>query len=86
MSNFAPKLQDSTDDQLWRLINESNPHYSILASDELTRRRLNELQATITTFNNKSSEQTRKMIILTKRIVWLTVAMLVGLVVQIILA
>ncbi len=85
MSNFAPKLQDSNDDQLWHLINESNPHYASLASDELTRRSLRELQQTISTFNDQSSRQTEKMIRLTRWIVGLTIVMIAGLIVQIIL-
>lgn len=86
MSNFYPKLQDSTDDQLWHLINESNPVYSSLASDELTRRGLNKLQETIKIFNGQSSEHTEKMIRLTWGIIGLTIIMVLGLVIQIILA
>lgn len=85
MSNFAPKLEDSTDDQLWQLINQSSPHYGSLASDELTRRALNKLQETIKTFNEQSSKQTDKLVWLTWWIVGLTIAMLAGLIVQIIL-
>lgn len=86
MSNFSPKLEDSKDDQLWQLINQSSPHYGSLASDELTRRALNKLQGTIKTFNDQSSKQTDKLVGLTWWIVGLTVAMLVGLIIQIILA
>ena len=86
MSNFAPKLEDSEDKQLWHLINESSPHYGSLASDELTRRALNKLQGTIKTFNEQSSKQTDKLVGLTWWIVGLTVAMLAGLIIQIILA
>ena len=86
MSNFSPKLEDSKDDQLWQLINQSSPHYGSLASDELTRRALNKLQETIKTFNDQSSKQTDKLVDLTWWIVGLTVAMLVGLIIQIILA
>lgn len=86
MSNFSPKLQDSTNEQLWHLINESSPAYSSLASDELTRRTLSELQSTIRIFNEQSSQQTEKLVRLTWWIVGLTVAMLAGLIAQIILA
>ena len=85
MSNFAPKLDDSKDDQLWQLINQSSPHYGSLASDELTRRALNKLQGTIKVFNEQSSKQTDKLVRLTWWIVGLTVAMLIGLIIQIIL-
>ena len=85
MSNFSPQLQDSKENQLWQLINQSSPHYGSLASDELTRRALNKLQETIKSFNEQSSKQTDKLVQLTWWIVGLTVAMLVGLIVQIIL-
>ena len=85
MTNFAPKLEDSKDDQLWQLINQSSPHYGSLASDDLTRRTLNKLQETIETFNEQSSKQTDKLVRLTWWIVGLTVAMLAGLIVQLIL-
>jgi hypothetical protein len=86
MSNFAPKLQDSNDDQLWHLINESSPHYGSLASDELTRRALKNLRETIQVFNDQSSKQTGKMISMTRWIIWLTIVLVIGLAVQIILA
>jgi len=86
MTNFSPRLEDSKDDQLWQLINQSSPHYGSLASDELTRRALNKLQETIKTFNDQSSKQTDKLVGLTWWIVGLTVAMLAGLIIQIILA
>ena len=43
MANFSPKLENSNDDKLWHLINESSPEYGSLASDELTRRNLEKL-------------------------------------------
>lgn len=86
MTNFSPKLQDSTEDQLRQLINQSNPHYGSLASDELTRRALNKLQETIKNFNTQSSNQTEEMIRLTKWITALTAVMVIGLLIQIYLA
>lgn len=86
MTNFSPNLEDSTDEQLWQLINQSSPHYGSLASDELTRRALNKLQETIKIFNIQSSTQTEKMIRLTKWITVLTAVMVIGLFVQIYLA
>lgn len=56
MSNFSPKLQDSTEDELLHMINELNPTFTILASDELTRRVLRKLQKTIE-ISNKHSEK-----------------------------
>jgi len=86
MTNFSPELQDSTEDKLWQLINQSSPHYGSLASDELTRRALNKLQDTIKIFNTQSSNQTEKMIWLTKWITALTAVMVIGLLIQIYLA
>lgn len=86
MSNFSPKLQDATDDQLMNMINELDFRVMPLASDELTRRTIRKLEKTIEVFNNQSSKQTEKLIKLTWWIVGLTIIMVVGLVVQIILA
>ncbi len=86
MSNFSPKLEDSTDEQLKFSINEHNPHYASLSSDELSRRGTEKLRKTITSFNNQSSSQTKELIRLTKWITALTAVMVVGLLVQIYLA
>lgn len=86
MSNFHPRLEDATDKELMVMINELSPQFTILASDELTRRKLIKLQETITTFNNESSKQTNKMIVLAWWVVGLTIAMLFGLIIQIIIS
>jgi len=86
MNNFFPKLEDATSDQLKHWTNETSPHLGTLASDELTRRALNNLEQTIKTFNEQSSKQTEKLVRLTWWIVGLTIAMLVGLIMQTILA
>jgi predicted DNA repair protein MutK len=86
MSNFPTKLEDATDEQLKHWINELDFRVVPLASDELTRRTLKKLQETIQVFNEQSSKQTQKMIGLTRWIVTLTIAMIVGLIIQIILA
>ena len=86
MSHFSLKIEEATDDQLKHWTNETNPHYASLVSDELTRRALDKLQETIKTFNEQSSKQTKKMIGLTWWVVGLTVVMVLGLVIQIILA
>lgn len=86
MSNFSPKLENSTDEQLRHSISEHNPHFASLSSDELTRRALDKLQETIKIFNEQSSKQTEKMIRLTWWIVVLTVVMVIGLIAQIVLA
>ncbi len=85
MSNFSPKLEDATDEELMNMINELDFRVVPLASDELTRRTIRRLRETIETFNKQSSKQTQKMIQLTRYIVGLTIVMIFGLVVQIIL-
>jgi len=86
MSNFSPKLQDATDDELVHMVNELDFRVVPLASDELTRRSIRKLEKTIQQYNKQTSKQTQKMIRLTWGIVGLTVVMVVGLVIQIILA
>jgi len=86
MSNFSPKLEETTDEQLYYWINEGSHDVVILASDELTRRRIKQLGEAIEVFNKQSSKQTQKMIRLTRYIVGLTIIMIIGLVVQIILS
>ncbi|MBI2123816.1 MAG: hypothetical protein HYU04_01085 [Candidatus Wildermuthbacteria bacterium] len=86
MSNFSPKLEDATDEQLMNMVNELDFRVVPLASDELTRRSAKKLHETIETFNQQSSKQTKKMIGLTWWIVGLTVIMVLGLVIQIILS
>jgi len=86
MSNFSPKLEDATDEQLMHMVNELDFRVVPLASDELTRRTINKLEKTITVFNKQSSKQTDQLVQLTRWIVGLTVAMLVGLIIQVVLS
>ena len=86
MNNFSPKIEDATDEQLRSGINSHNPHFGQLESDELTRRVIKKLEETIKKFNKQASKQTQKMIQLTWGIVGLTITMIVGLIIQIILA
>jgi hypothetical protein len=65
MSNFSPKLEDTTDQELKHSINEFDPRYGSLASDELTRRALLKLQQSIEKFDLATSNYTRKLITLT---------------------
>ena len=85
MSNFSPKLEDATDEELMNMINELDFRVVPLSSDELTRRTIKRLRETIETFNKQSWKQTQKMIQLTRYIVGLTIVMIFGLIVQIIL-
>ncbi len=86
MSNFSPKLQDATDEQLMNMVNELDFRVVPLASDELTRRAIRKLEKTIEAFNNQSSKQTDKLVKLTWWIVGLTIVMVIGLIIQIISA
>jgi len=86
MSNFSPKLQDATDEQLMHMVNELDFRVVPLASDELTRRTIKKLEKTIEVFNSQSSKQTEKLVKLTWWIVGLTIVMALGLIGQIILA
>ncbi len=86
MSNFSPKLENATDEQLMHMVNELDFRIVPLASDELTRRTVKKLEKTMQVFNNQSSIQTEKLIKLTWWIVGLTFIMVLGLVIQIILA
>ena len=85
MSNFSPKLQDATDEQLMNMVNELDFRVVPLASDELTRRAIRKLEKTMEAFNNQSSKQTDKLVKLTWWIVGLTIVMVAGLIIQIIL-
>jgi len=86
MSNFSPKLQDATDEQLMHMVNELDFRVVPLASDELTTRTIRKLKKTIEVFNSQSSKQTEKLVKLTWWIVGLTIIMALGLIIQIILA
>ena len=86
MSNFSPKLQDATDEQLMHMVNELDFRVVPLASDELTRRTIRKLEKTIEVFNSQSSKQTEKLVKLTWWIVGLKIIMALGLIIQIILA
>ena len=86
MSTFSPKIEDSTEKQLSFIINELDARYGAIASNELLKRAVNKLEETIKVFNEQSSKQTDKMLFLTYLIAFLTSVMVIGLVVQIILA
>lgn len=51
MPNFSPKLEDSNEVQLRNHIQELNPHYAQLASDELTRRHFDKFDRSTTFFS-----------------------------------
>jgi len=86
MINFPKKFKDANDEELIHWIENDNFDVTPLASDELTRRTLNELKKTIQNFNEESSRQTKKMVLLTWSVVILTIAMFLVLVIQVILA
>lgn len=82
---FEKPIKDMSDDELMREVDKIPWQMVHIPLGELTKRFLNKLQKTIQEFNEQSSKQTQKMIWLTWCIVGLTIAMLVGLVIQIIL-
>lgn len=47
MSNFSPKIEDSTEKELYFSINEHDPRFSVISSNELTKRSLDNLEKTI---------------------------------------
>jgi hypothetical protein len=77
MSNFSKKLENATEEELKGGLNEHTPIFANLESDELTRRTLNKLQETIKTFNEQSSKQTEKMVVMTEVITKLTFVMMI---------
>ena len=61
MSNFSPKLENSTDEQLRYSINEHNPNFASLSSDELTRRSLDKLRETTVELDKSNKKYTRAL-------------------------
>lgn len=47
MSNFSPKLQEATEEELMYMVNELDFRVVPLASDELTRRTIRKFESTI---------------------------------------
>ncbi len=86
MSNFSPKIENMTEKELYYSINEHDPRFSVISSNELTKRSLDKLERTIEIFNKESSRQTMKILFLTYTTTFLTVVMVVGLIIQIWLA
>lgn len=62
MSNFSPKLQDATDEQLMHMVNELDFRVVPLASNELTRRTIRKLEKTIEIFNSQSLKKADRKI------------------------
>ncbi|MDD4902372.1 MAG: hypothetical protein PHE24_04510 [Patescibacteria group bacterium] len=83
MSNFGKPLKEMTEEELRNCVDKQSWEMANLPLTELAIRSLNSLQKTIQIFNEKSSEQTSKLLILTCWIVGLTIVLVVGLVIQI---
>ncbi len=47
MSNFSPKIEDSSEKELMFSVNEHTPNFGALASDELTRRTIKNFEQII---------------------------------------
>jgi hypothetical protein len=82
---FEKPIKDMSDDELLVKIDNIPWEMVHVPLGELTRRNLQRLQQIITVFNEQASKQAHKMIVLTWCIVFLTIAMFVGLITQIIL-
>ncbi len=65
MSNFEKKLEDASEEDLRRWINEQDFRVVPLASDELTRRILKKLQKTIQDLDKNTMRYSRRLIDLT---------------------
>ena len=65
MSNFEKKLEDASEEDLRRWINEQDFRVVPLASDELTRRSLKRLQKTIQDLDKNTMRYSRRLIDLT---------------------
>lgn len=72
MSNFSPKLQDATDEQLLNMINELDFRVVPLASDELTRRSIEKLNQTMKKMDKTSEKYAQAMMNLTFVALFLT--------------
>ena len=82
MSNFSPKLQDATDEQLMNMINELDFRAVPLASDELTRRSIEKLNQTMEKMDKTSEKYSLAMMNLAFITLFLTlVQILVALVI-----
>ncbi len=66
MSNFSPKIKESSEEQLHHLINESNLQFGALASDELTRRSIIKLNESIDKGTLQTQESSDRM----EKITW----------------
>jgi hypothetical protein len=65
MSNFEKKLEDASEEDLRRWINEQDFRVVPLVSDELTRRSLKRLQKTIQDLDKNTMRYSRRLIDLT---------------------
>ncbi len=55
MTNFTPKLEEQSEEQLRFSINEHDPNFASLSSDELNRRSLDELNKTISDMDKSTA-------------------------------
>ena len=56
MTNFAKKLEEASKEELYEWTNTLNPNYTVLTSDELTRRSLSGLQEKIDKLDNSTTK------------------------------
>jgi len=58
MTNFSPKLEDHSDEQLKGNVNSYQPNFASLSSDELTRRSLEKLRMTMVDLDHSNKKFT----------------------------
>jgi uncharacterized membrane protein len=76
MANFAKKLEEASDEELYSWVNDLDFRVVPLASDELTRRRIQKLTENINKLNDSTEKYSRVLVVL-------TIIMIVAAIVQI---
>lgn len=61
MPNFSPKLEEQSDDQLKSNLNNHQPGFASLSSDELTRRSLDKLRETTVELDKSNKKYTHAL-------------------------
>jgi hypothetical protein len=84
MANFGRKLEEATKEDLYFDVNNLNPTYGSLASDELTRRDLRELKESLDKFSSSSDKYSKELVFLTYVLVFLTIILSIPLLIELI--
>ncbi len=65
MANFAKKLEEASDEELYSWVNDLDFRVVPLASDELTRRRIHKLMDSINGLNDSTEKYSKVLVALT---------------------